>query len=168
MKYSIEGFSQSELIKMGLDNTDAVILRWFSDFQGTGMMKELPPGAYEKYQWVSYQAVIDDLPCLGITNREVMARRFKKLCSVGVLEFLNYKHEGTFTCFRKTQGFMSLCSSVVYSKVDRGSTRESSTPDSKVDPKTLLLNSSIKKQDFAKAPRRYKTTPINLVPGGIQ
>ena len=137
---------------MGLDHADALILQWFSDFSDTGKMKPVEgPHGGPAYQWVLYQSVIDDLPCLGITNREVMARRFKKLCNSGILEYWVYRHEGTFTCFRKGQYFSRLLYGGVYSKVDRGSTQKSTGVYSKVDPKTLLLDSSTKLKDCALA-----------------
>jgi hypothetical protein len=132
MKYTINGFSQEVLVRLGLDIIDASILQWFSDFQGTGLMKEFPPDAPHKYQWVSYQSVIDDLPCLGLTNREVIARRFKK---------------GTYTCFRKSDKFTTLLYGLVDSRVDHGSTRRSRRVDSRVDPKTLLLDPAIKDKE---------------------
>lgn len=147
MKYTINGFSQEVLVRLGLDIIDASILQWFSDFQGTGLMKEFPPDAPHKYQWVSYQSVIDDLPCLGLTNREVVARRFKKLCKSGVLEFLQYKNKGTYTCFRKSDKFTTLLYGLVDSRVDHGSTRRSRRVDSRVDPKTLLLDPAIKDKE---------------------
>ena len=109
MKFSIEGFSQEVLVNMGLDHADALILQWFSDFQSTGKMKNIddPRGGYP-YQWVLYRTVIDDLPCLGITNSEVVARRFKKLCNAGALESLVYKRGKTLTCYRKGQYFTRL------------------------------------------------------------
>ena len=41
MKYTIEGFAQDKLIELELDVSDALILRWFIDFAGTGNMKRL-------------------------------------------------------------------------------------------------------------------------------
>ena len=41
MKYTIEGFAQDKLLELQLDVSDALILRWFIDFAGTGNMKRL-------------------------------------------------------------------------------------------------------------------------------
>jgi hypothetical protein len=169
MKFSIEGFSQEVLVNMGLDHADALILQWFSDFQSTGKMKNIddPRGGYP-YQWVLYRTVIDDLPCLGITNSEVVARRFKKLCNAGALESLVYKRGKTLTCYRKGQYFTRLLYGALDSKVDQGSTQKSMALDSKVDPKTLLLDSSIKIKDCACAdeeeiPEGFDPTSVDLM-----
>ena len=50
MKYTIEGFSQLEMIRIGMDAIDALILRWFIDFKDSGKMAvDLKPGTEESY-----------------------------------------------------------------------------------------------------------------------
>ncbi len=105
MKYTIEGFSQVKLIEYGLDNTDALILRWYVDF--------LPKMATisqdgKLYQWVKYQAIIDDLPCIGINNKQVIARRFTKFADCGIMEKYVHKDSGIFTCFSLTKKYLTL------------------------------------------------------------
>ena len=75
MKYTIEGFSQHKLVEFGLDSIDALILRWYVDFLPK-MSSTIHDGV--EYRWVKYQAVIDDLPILGINNRINIARHFDK------------------------------------------------------------------------------------------
>ncbi len=61
MKYTIEGFSQEKLVELNLDLTDAVILRWFVDLKDSGKMySEIKEN--DKYYWLKYDAVIEDLP----------------------------------------------------------------------------------------------------------
>ena len=146
MKFTIEGFSQEVLISMGLDHIDALILQWFSDFQGTGRMKMFHVGQGEPYYWVKYQAVIDDLPSIGINNREVVARRFKKLCKSGVLECVIHKVGGTFTLYKKSNGYANLLGGMD-STVHPGLLRSRPRVDRGVDTNYSSINSSIKHKE---------------------
>ena len=78
MKYTIEGFSQQLLIDKGLDCIDAVILRWYSDFQVSGKMTQIINKG-KIYYWLKYDYVIQELPIIGIKNKESLYRRMKKL-----------------------------------------------------------------------------------------
>ena len=163
MKFTVEGFSQSVLIEMGLDHADALILQWFSDFQGTGKMKTMILQG-EEFSWVKYQAVIDDLPCLCIKNRESVSRRFKNLCEVGVLEMVVHKVGGTFTMFKKGPEYYKLLQGGVDSKVDPAPLKSRGGVDSKVDPKdSSIRNSPTTYKDCVSENRGYKTMD-DLVP----
>jgi uncharacterized phage protein (TIGR02220 family) len=137
MKYTIEGFSQKRLVELGLDTVDACILRWFVDFSHTDkMVKFIRSGLSDgvPFLWVNYQAVIDDLPILGITNREVIARRFKKMESCGLLEvYIKKADTGSFSCFR-------LISSIYEALIMAPDSKVGWPPDSKVDPKDSSSN----------------------------
>jgi hypothetical protein len=140
MKYTIEGFSQKILVDKGLDAVDAVILRWFVDFHVSGKMKRLVQGD-KVYHWVHYQSVIDDLPCIGVTNKESLGRRFQKLVKAEVLSMVIYTVGGKFSYFAiNPDGYAPL--------VDTLSTQKSIAIDSKVDTlstqKSGLIDSSIK------------------------
>lgn len=104
MKYTIEGFSQQMLVDYNLDSVDTLILRWFVDFQPK-MIKITNGG--QDFLWVKYQTIIDDLPILGITNREVIARRFGKLEKAGIMQKFLSKDGGVFTSFRLTEKFLT-------------------------------------------------------------
>ena len=141
MKYTVEGFDQVELVKMGLNSNDAVILRWFVDFYATGKMAIVKDEHGQEFKWVKYQAVIDDLPILGITNKQVIARHFDKMVTAGIIEKYIHKQMGIFSCFRITEKFRVLIEKLkgVDSKVE--------TPiDSKVETKdhSIKENHSIK------------------------
>jgi len=92
MRYTVEGFNQKRLVELGLDSTDAVILRWFVDCAIESAIFE-----GKEYHLVSYQKVIDDLPIIGITNRNNIARRFQKLVDCGIL--VKYINDYSFTYF---------------------------------------------------------------------
>ncbi len=141
MKYTVEGFDQVELVKMGLNSNDAIILRWFVDFYATGKMAIIKNETWQEFNWVKYQAVIDDLPILGITNKQVIARHFDKMVTAGIIEKYIHKQMGVFSCFRITEKFRVLIEKLkgVDSKVE--------TPiDSKVETKdhSIKENHSIK------------------------
>lgn len=85
MKYTIEGFSQEGLMKLGLDVVDAVILRWLVDFAATGRMETRPHGHALAYK-VRPTYIIKQMPCLGLKSRQSAHKRLDKLCDADVLE----------------------------------------------------------------------------------
>lgn len=101
MKYTILGFSQAKLLKHNLTINDAHILRWFIDFYHTGRMyKIIDQDTGDIYSWVKYDAIIEDLPLLGITNIRVVARRFDAFVGCGLMKKIIKKTaKGTFACF---------------------------------------------------------------------
>ena len=111
MKLEIMGFSQQGLMDLGLDNTDAVLLRWFVDYQGTQRMKAVPnPEDGKVYFWVNFRKLCDDLPIITQSDRW-MARRFDKLVSAGVLaKYSAVGPIGKFSAFRIGDGdqYMTL------------------------------------------------------------
>ena len=111
MKLEIMGFSQQGLMDLGLDNTDAVLLRWFVDYQGTQRMKAVPnPEDGKVYFWVNFRKLCEDLPIITQSDRW-MARRFDKLVSAGVLaKYSAVGPMGKFSAFRIGDGdqYMTL------------------------------------------------------------
>lgn len=105
MKLEILGFSQQGLIDLGLDSTDAVLLRWFIDYQGTQRMKSVPnPEDGKVYFWVSFRKLCEDLPIITQSDRW-MARRFDKLVTCGVLaKYSAVGPLGKFSAFRIGDG----------------------------------------------------------------
>lgn len=108
MRYTIEGFSQTEAIKfrrteivngkekvVTLDCTDLVILRWFVDFWPNMMKVEI---GGKQYAWLSYKALIEDMPLIGI-KKGMLALRLKKLVSFDILSHQTVKSGGTFSYY---------------------------------------------------------------------
>lgn len=108
MRYTIEGFSQTEAIKfrrteivngkekvVTLDCTDLVILRWFVDFWPNMMKVEI---GGRQYAWLSYKALIEDMPLIGI-KKGMLALRLKKLVDFGILTHQTVKSGGTFSYY---------------------------------------------------------------------
>jgi len=108
MRYTIEGFSQTEAIKfrhteivngkekvVTLDCTDLVILRWFVDFWPNMMKVEI---GGRQYAWLSYKALIEDMPLIGI-KKGMLALRLKKMVGFGILSHQTVKSGGTFSYY---------------------------------------------------------------------
>ncbi len=111
MKFTIEGFSQDELIRLGLDNTDAVILRFFVDFFASGEMKMLTDHNGDQFAWIKYEKAIMELPCTGIKTTDGMSRRFRKLVDCGVLLHHHYKVGGSYSTYRMGPEYRALITS---------------------------------------------------------
>jgi len=115
MKLEIMGFSQQGLLALGLDIEDAVLLRWFIDYQGTQRMKAVPnPDDGKMYFWVSFIKVCEDLPMITRSDR-YMSRKFDKLVAVGVLEkYSTIGPKGKISSFRISDGdqYLSLITSM--------------------------------------------------------
>jgi hypothetical protein len=99
MKYTICGFSQEKMCELGMDLTEAQILRWFIDFYLTDLMVKITVDD-ESYAWVKYQAIIDDLPLLGIKSVRTIVRVFDHFEIIGLVKkYVLKKSTGTYTCF---------------------------------------------------------------------
>ena len=158
MKYNIDGYNQQKLIDLGLDCIDAIILRWYADFQLSGNMAENPIEG-KVYYWLKYEYVIQELPITGIENKESIFRRFKKFVDAGIMEHKTKRCvSGTYSCFRLTDKYYALISNYttgteqIDSKVGCKSTQKSIATDSKVEPKDSSINdSSINDNIYASA-----------------
>lgn len=119
MKYTIEGFSQEKLHELKLNAADALILRWFLDFAACGRMKRLVQENenHEKnvYYWVNYQAIIEELPILEISNTKSIANRFNKYVELGLLEKI--VHSGGANGLQTFYAITETCLGIEYSTV---------------------------------------------------
>ncbi|SRR6266487_1641314 len=146
MTFTIEGFSQEELVRLKLDNTDAVILRWFITFQLTGRMDEEKGPDGKTYFWVRYPKARDDLPILGLTP-ETLARRFRKMADSGVLKHYHHKVGGSFSMYRVGDCFEALAfTPPLRSNADPSASERTPPLRSNADQNTLLLNSDQKEK----------------------
>ena len=108
MKLSIMDYHQPTAVAYGLNMDDLLLLKWFVDFRNTDgmnlvMIDDVP------FYWVNYQKVLEDLPILRISNKDVLRRRFKKLCDAKVLTFhLEIIKKGTFTYYNTGQRYQLL------------------------------------------------------------
>ncbi len=147
MKITIEGFSQIELVKNGLDLTDALILRWFIDFKDTGnMYSEIVDK--EKFYWIKYDSVIEDLPIINI-KKDTLRRRFFKLAELGILKQFTKKEGGTYSMYAVGENFKALIDIQLeqYGKKVAGGAEKISDPcGKKVGTKNSSSNNSSTKK----------------------
>ena len=109
MKCNICGFSQKQLINYGLDDRDALILRYFIDFKDTkNMIRKIINN--ECYYWFKYSAVVNELPILKL-KKDTIYRRMKKMCRVGILEHKTVKGKGTYSFFKPGPKYFDIISS---------------------------------------------------------
>jgi hypothetical protein len=140
MKYNIEGFSQVNMIQNQYDCIDAVILRWYADFEHSNKMVKIK---YKNkiFYWLKYDYIINEIPIINIKNKESLYRRFKKYVKHNHMEHYTKKNGGVYSCYRLTENFYNLIS-------DSKSTQKSEPIDSKVgtpiDSKVGTKDSSIK------------------------
>lgn len=109
MKYTLHGFSQPKLIELGLDYIDALILRYFIDFKDTNRMRREIINN-QPYYWVKYEAIIEEYPILGITTKDRIYRRLKRLETIGVLKHTTVKNQGTYSYYAVGNNYFSLIS----------------------------------------------------------
>jgi hypothetical protein len=125
MQYTIQGFQQSVIVKMGLDNDDVTLLRWIIDFYQTNKMAHKVID-YKIFVWIKYDYVIKELPALYLefdkdgkpvsTGKQILGRRFavweqkglisKKLTKgedVYISNGREYIRYGTYTYFNINQ-----------------------------------------------------------------
>lgn len=107
MKYTVEGFSQKCLIEYGLDEKDALILRYFIDFKDSGKMKmkiinKVP------YYWLKGAALLEQLPILRINSVDVLRRRLKKMTSCGVLRHEHVLEGGSYAFYTVGENYENL------------------------------------------------------------
>lgn len=111
MKYTIEGFSQYAASQMKdeegkVDCTDLVILRWFVDFKDAGKMSFIDIGS-DRYYWVKYNKILEDLPILSISKR-ALYDRMKKLVRFGILKHSQQKSGGSFSYYAIGERYYEL------------------------------------------------------------
>lgn len=177
MKYTIEGFPQSELVRLGLDNTDSVILRYFVDFFSSGDMKMLTDNNGDQFAWIKYEKVIQELPCTGIKTTDGIARRFKKLVDCGVLLHHHYKIGGSYSTYRMGPKYRALITSTPTDEKSEGYGSKVGAPTDEKSEQTIILPEDPSTRDISpiltarntaeeilaylndKAGKRYKTNP---------
>ena len=97
MKYTISGFSQLAAVNFNLDSVDLHMLRWIVDFIDSNRMRCMTLDG-EKYYWVSYQGLIDDLPILYL-KKDAIYKRLKRMCELGILKKKTVFFGGKFSYF---------------------------------------------------------------------
>ena len=106
MKYTISGFSQLAAVNFNLDSVDLHMLRWIVDFIDSNRMRCMTLDG-EKYYWVSYQGLIDDLPILYL-KKDAIYKRLKRMCELGILKKKTVFSGGKFSYFTYGENFNEL------------------------------------------------------------
>src|SRR3712207_4896167 len=120
IKYNIYGFSQSMLIKYGLDVIDALLLRYFVDFKNSGkMIKEKFHG--EDYYWIDYKSVIEYIPIINITTNNALRRRLRKLEDCNMLKHHTKVCKGCYSFYTLGENYTLLESAFKSAKKFKGS-----------------------------------------------
>ena len=121
MKYNIMGFDQREVIKLrrtetvngktqqiGVDIVDLGILSVIADMSNRASIKKvlLKDG---QYSWISYNAILEDLPIIDIDRRQ-LSRRIAKLQSFDLVKCVveRQKGIGTFTYIRVGEAYETI------------------------------------------------------------
>lgn len=115
MRFTVHGFKQEKLIELGLDNDDALILRYFIDFRDTESMRaEIIDG--ETYYWIKYEAVINAIPIIKLKKKDSLYRKLKSMVSVGVLKHKTIKSNGTYSYFGIGEKYYELINEAIGNK----------------------------------------------------
>jgi uncharacterized phage protein (TIGR02220 family) len=143
---------------------EAVIFDFIFDFIGSDNAEKLFIGG-EVYHWIAYQHIIDSLPLLDISNKNIIARHMKILVEQQMLDKIICKEKGNKTYFKigtmaKQVFFGDLStqkSLPIYSKVETSlpESRKLSTEKSNNSYINTIINSNINKEE------RIKEKPID-------
>ncbi|WP_242957631.1 conserved phage C-terminal domain-containing protein [Clostridium cochlearium] len=148
MKFTILGFKQGELIHLGLDTIDALILRYFVDFKDSGIMvRENIEGEF--YYWLKYEGIMEALPILNL-KKDSIYRRLKNMAEMEVLHHKTIKEGGVYSYYTIGNKYINLISDYNTNPSDSnpepyGKESVSHTdlnPEQKINP--LKNNNSIK------------------------
>lgn len=125
MKYTIMGFNQEEVCRIGLNLTHLTIIRWLTDFHPKMSKKQIEN---TEYFWVNYQAILNDLPVLNI-KKTMLENRFRELVKLKVLKHKTIRKGGTFSYYsfddnyylllKKNEPYLKNCGGVSQNIVEQ-------------------------------------------------
>lgn len=141
MKNSILGFSQRKLMEYGLDIKDAMLLRYFIDFMGTGKMTSIIIDDV-CYYWVKYEHLKNDIPILGITSNDGLRKRLKKLENKKILGHYHKLEGGSYSYYSVGENYINLITD--NTKESKEKVVESTTSDSTSNTTSSEENKSAK------------------------
>ncbi len=108
MKYTILGFDQQAAVNLNLNINHLLLLNYFKDFRNTdSMVTKIFNG--EKMYWLKYEAILNNLPILGIKSKIVLRRYLKQLEDAKVLTYKCEKNnKGTYTFYGLGEKYWDL------------------------------------------------------------
>ncbi len=133
MKYNFS-LNQYAVVKHGLklDVIDLCVFDAFKDLANSaGCVKRIDDGRV--YFWIDYNVVIENAPILGLTNKDSVYRRMKRLAAAGVIMFHNENQKEKKTFFTWGRSYDLL----VFSKDGQGSTSTDNHPYQYGQPSVL-------------------------------
>jgi hypothetical protein len=98
-------FDQGRAVAVGLDAGDLVFLAWFSRWSNTGRMDAIDTFGGRVY-WLKYSIVLAQLPILGLSSPDALARRLRKMTASKVL--IHHTHGGR-SYYGFGDGFTKIC-----------------------------------------------------------
>ena len=154
MRNTIEGFRQDYLLKLHLTANDALVLRWLlSFFQSDKILhKDIPnkeTGELERFYWIDFDKVKNDLPILYITNKNVIGKMMTRLCGVGQLNENWYpikKHNEWDSCKHGNKVYYKFrfdILSFMEGNVMPGFAVELGLPDAKIETNKNKINKNL-------------------------
>lgn len=154
VKYTIMGFNQAKAVELKLDTNDLLILSYFSDFRDTELMvSEEFEG--KRYYWLKYDALLENLPILGLKSKDALRRRLKKLQDAKVLcHYCKKTKEGTYSFYGVGKNFLILKCTQQESRV--------ALDDVKEDNSTTRLESSVGTQLKSSTGTTQKSDGVRL------
>lgn len=156
MKYTVNGFLQEKLIEYELDDKDAILLRYFIDFKGSGKMKSRIVDE-EQYYWLSYKGVIEEYPILNLKEDSVY-RRLKKLCEKKILVSITVREGGTYSFYNIGENYITLISDTNPNTLKKDNA--SKNPQNKSKKNTINQSENNPKQ-LEENPSNVEQNPTN-------
>ena len=83
MKYTIHGFQQEKLIKLGLDNDDALILSVLRDMYARKSM-DFKIINSERFVWVNQKYLLEQIPIIGSESK--LRKKIRKFDEINLIE----------------------------------------------------------------------------------
>jgi hypothetical protein len=157
MKYTIEGFSQQKLVSLSLDVSDALILRWFTDFSASGnMLKYISDGI--PYYLVKYRTLISDLPILGITTVKGISLRFEKYVQAGLMKMV-YRNTPAGRC-----SYFTLTKKVIELEYEQEAASVAQPPAPEKKPVSVPAASPENSASHGSGNTEAQRTPVTMAP----
>lgn len=100
------GFSQKAACEFNLDLIDLVILRWFVDFKDSGNMRCAIVDE-EKYYWVFYEKIVEDI-CIMSIGKSAVYKRLKKMCDSQILKKKLLHYGGNYSYYALGENYVHL------------------------------------------------------------
>ena len=125
MRNSILGFNQADLVKNGLDLTDALLLNYIYISCSSPSMKKTHDEEDQPYVWLQHKKILEDIPIIGI-GEDMLKKRLHKLNEAG---FIKSVIKSSDTRGRKTYYTITVkCEDMLYTNQVESITLDNTRP----------------------------------------